>query len=43
MAKVKTGDKPKGKSTYARKAAYLRAHGGWGFEYAAPKPWKGKA
>lgn len=28
------------KSNYARKAAYLRANGGWGWEYPEPKPWK---
>ncbi len=26
-------------SRYARKAAYLKKHGGWGWEYAIPKPW----
>lgn len=32
--------RPGGKSNYARKYAYLVAHGGWGFDYAEPKPWK---
>lgn len=30
------------KSKYAAKAAYLRTHGGWGWEYPQPKPWRGK-
>ena len=34
------------KSRYAAKAAYLRTHGGWGWEYgteaAESKPWRGK-
>lgn len=31
---------PSGNSRYGRKRAYLLRHGGWGFEYAAPKPWR---
>lgn len=27
-------------SNYARKHRYLKANGGFGFEYAEPKPWK---
>lgn len=30
---------PSGNSRYGRKSAYLAKHGGWGFEYTAPKPW----
>lgn len=33
-------DKPGGNSNYARKKNYLAREGGWGFEYAEPKPWK---
>lgn len=29
-----------GQSQYARKKAYLNSHGGWGFDYDEPKPWK---
>ena len=32
---------PSGESQYGRKRRYLRANGGWGFEYAEPKPWGG--
>ena len=28
------------KSNYARKHEFLLAHGGFGFEYSEPKPWK---
>lgn len=28
------------RSNYARKREYLVKHGGFGFEYAEPKPWK---
>ena len=31
--------KPGGKSKYARKAAYCRRHGVWGFDVGFPKPW----
>jgi hypothetical protein len=31
----------KGKSRYARKARWLREHGGeWGFNVSSPKPWR---
>jgi hypothetical protein len=29
-----------GNSRYGRKRAYLNSHGGWGWEYPEPKPWK---
>lgn len=29
-----------GKSKYARKYAWLHAHGMWGFDVPQPKPWK---
>ncbi len=32
--------KGKGNSRYARKREYLNIHGGWGWEYKEPKPWK---
>ena len=32
--------KPGGKSRYARKRAYCRKHGVWGFDVPEPKPWK---
>lgn len=31
---------PGAKSPYAKKEAYLNTHGGWGFDYPEPKPWK---
>ena len=31
---------PGHKSRYAKKKAYLTKHGGWGFDYPEPKPWK---
>lgn len=33
-------NKPGGNSNYARKKSYLASNGGFGFEYAEPKPWK---
>lgn len=40
-ARVKEGrmKNPGEKSNYARKAEFLKKHGGWGFEYQ-DKPWK---
>lgn len=29
------------KSKYARKVAFLKSNGGWGFDYPSPKPWGG--
>lgn len=29
------------KSRYARKRQYLDREGGWGWQYASPKPWGG--
>jgi len=38
--KIKRGlGRPK-RSNYARKKAYLLAHGGRGTDYPKPKPWK---
>ncbi len=31
--------RPGGKSSYARKAEWLNAHGMWGFDVPHPKPW----
>lgn len=42
MAKRKTrkhDPSRKGNSVYARKEAFLKKHGGWGWEYPT-KPWK---
>ncbi len=30
-------------SSYAKKKKYLTKNGGWGWQYEAPKPWKGAA
>lgn len=30
---------PSGESRYGRKKAYLKANGGWGWQYSFPKPW----
>jgi hypothetical protein len=35
------GERPKGRSKYARKRVYLKRAGGFGFDYPTPKPWKG--
>lgn len=32
--------RPGGSSRYGRKSRYLKTHGGWGFEYFEPKPWR---
>jgi len=37
-AKAKRDKKKVG--NYAKKRAYLNKHGGMGFEYPEPKPWK---
>ncbi len=37
------GERPKGKSRYARKKSYLKRFGGFGFDYPMPKPWRGGA
>ncbi len=37
---AKGGNAPSEKSRYGRKYAYRKTHGGWGFDYSEPKPWK---
>jgi hypothetical protein len=32
--------RPGGQSNYGRKKRFLDGHGGWGWEYSIPKPWK---
>ena len=32
----------KGNSNYARKKAWLKQHGKWGFEVPEPKPWRSR-
>ena len=32
-------DRPGKLSRYAKKVAYLKVHGGYGFDYPKPKPW----
>ena len=38
-ANKKNDPKAKGNSNYARKKAFLKTHGGYGFDYPE-KPWK---
>jgi hypothetical protein len=35
--------RPGGRSNYARKREWCAAHGVFGFQVLAPKPWKGAA
>lgn len=39
-AKAAAMAQPGYESNYARKSKYLTRHGGWGFDYPDPKPWK---
>jgi hypothetical protein len=40
QAKANRMTNPGRKSRYGQKHEYLHKHGGWGWEYATPKPWK---
>lgn len=40
QAQAMTQPRKRHASKYARKRSYLNRFGGWGWEYAVPKPWK---